>query len=113
MSLGLGNGQRRRAWLNPIQRERRGRRPNEHHNPLEPFRAEGGLRYNPKVAKRRPRTLSDDQWRNVFAALRCHRDRALLALAPAVRMDLSLSTSGQQGRSGGRPGVGAPRRAVG
>lgn len=67
--------------LNPIQRASRGRRPNEHHNPMEPFRAERRLRYNPPVPRRRPRTLTDDQWRDVFAALRSHRDRALLALA--------------------------------
>ena len=66
--------------LNPVQRVIRGR-PNAHHNPMEPFRLVGRLRYNPPVPKRRPRTLSDEQWRNVFAALSSHRDRALLALA--------------------------------
>lgn len=66
--------------VNPVRRAGRAR-PNEHHNPMEPFRPEGRLRYNPPIAKRRPRTLSDEQWRDVFAALRSHRDRALLALA--------------------------------
>jgi integrase/recombinase XerD len=74
MELGLG------PVLNPVQLSGTRGRGNAHHNPLEAFRAEGRIRYNPKVAKRRPRTLSDDQWRDVFAALRCHRDRALLAL---------------------------------
>ncbi|MBE1485565.1 hypothetical protein H4W31_001203 [Plantactinospora soyae] len=36
---------------NPVPRDRRGSRPNAHHNPLEPFRPEGRLRYNPKVPK--------------------------------------------------------------
>ena len=66
--------------VNPVRRAVHAR-PNEHHNPMEPFRPEGRLRYNPPIAKRRPRTLSDKQWRDVFAALRSHRDRALLALA--------------------------------
>ncbi len=66
--------------VNPVQRAGRAR-ANSHHNPMEPFRAEGRLRYNPPVPKRRPRTLTEEQWRDVFAALRSHRDRALLALA--------------------------------
>jgi integrase/recombinase XerD len=66
--------------VNPVQRGVRVR-ANAHHNPMEPFRPEGRVRFNPPVPKRRPRTLSDDQWRDVFAALRSNRDRALLALA--------------------------------
>jgi integrase/recombinase XerD len=66
--------------VNPVRRATRAR-PNAHHNPMESFRPEGRLRYNPVIPKRRPRTLSDGQWRDVFAALRSHRDRALLALA--------------------------------
>jgi integrase len=66
--------------VNPVQRAARAR-PNAHHNPMERFRPEGRVRYNPPIPKRRPRTLSDEQWRDVFAALRSHRDRALLALA--------------------------------
>jgi integrase len=67
--------------VNPVRRATRGRRPNEHHNPMEPFRAEGRLRHNPPIPRRRPRALTGVQWRDVFAALRSHRDRALLALA--------------------------------
>ena len=53
--------------VNPVPRERRDRRrPNAHHNPLEPFRPEGRIRYNPKVPKRRPREMSDERWRDVF-----------------------------------------------
>lgn len=66
--------------VNPVQRVA-AFRPNAHHNPMEPFRAEGKIRYNPPIAKRRPRTLTDEQWRQVFGVLRSHRDRALLALA--------------------------------
>lgn len=68
--------------VNPVSRQRvSGRRPNGGHNPMQSFRPEGRLRYNPKLPRQRPRTLSDEQWVGLFAALRSHRDRALLALA--------------------------------
>lgn len=75
--LELGDG----PLVNPVQVERvGGRRGQAHHNPLEPFAAEGRLRYNPKLPKRSPRAMPDRCWTELFAALRCHRDRALLAL---------------------------------
>ena len=68
--------------INPVPRDRgRGTRPNAHHNPLEPYRAEGRLRYNPPVPKRRPRAIPDERWVELFGALRGNRDRAILALA--------------------------------
>jgi site-specific recombinase XerC len=71
-----------RPLVNPVPQERgRGRRPNEHHNPLEPHRPEGRLRYNPKIGKRTPRAMPDQRWNELFGGLRSHRDRALLALA--------------------------------
>jgi integrase len=68
--------------INPVQLDRRhrGRRPHVHHNPLEPFRAEGKIRYNPKIPKRRPREMPEERWRDVFAGLRSNRDRALLSM---------------------------------
>lgn len=68
--------------INPVQLDRRhrGRRPNAHHNPLEPFRPEGKIRYNPKLPKRRPREMPDDCWKDVFGGLRSNRDRALLSM---------------------------------
>jgi integrase len=57
------------------------RRPHAHHNPLEPYKGEGRLRYNPKVPRRRPRQMPDERWNELFAALRSNRDRAILALA--------------------------------
>jgi integrase/recombinase XerD len=48
--------------VNPVPLQRRGgQRPNAHHNPLQPFRPEGRLRYNPPAPKRRPRAMSDQQ----------------------------------------------------
>jgi integrase/recombinase XerD len=67
--------------INPVQLDRRGGRPNAHHNPLEPFRPEGRIRYNPKIPRRRPREMPEERWRDLFAGLRSNRDRALLALA--------------------------------
>ncbi len=68
--------------VNPVPVERAaGRRANAHHNPLEPFRTEGRLRYNPKLPQRRPRAMPDQRWNELFAALRSNRDRALLSIA--------------------------------
>jgi integrase/recombinase XerD len=67
--------------INPVQLDRRTRRPYAHHNPLEQFRPEGKIRYNPKIPKRKPREIPDDRWNELFGALRSNRDRAMLALA--------------------------------
>jgi integrase len=68
--------------VNPVKQERsRGRRANAHHNPLERFRAEGRLRYNPKLPRQRPRAIPDERWLELFAQMRSNRDRAILALA--------------------------------
>lgn len=64
--------------INPFQPVT-GRR-NTHHDPLTRFVGDP-LRYNPKVARKHPRSLSDEQWNDVFAALGSHRDRALLSMA--------------------------------
>jgi integrase/recombinase XerD len=67
--------------VNPVPQDRvRGRRPNAHHNPLEPFRPEGRLRYNPPLPRRRPRAMPDELWDGLFAAMPSDRDRAILAL---------------------------------
>lgn len=63
----------------PLQLARGGRR-HAHHNPLAPFRAEGRIRYNPKVPRQRPRQIPDTRWNELFAAMRSNRDRAILAL---------------------------------
>jgi integrase len=67
--------------VNPVQLARRARRPHAHHNPLEPFRPEGKIRYNPKVPRRKPREMPEERWRDLFSGLRSNRDRAILALA--------------------------------
>jgi integrase/recombinase XerD len=68
--------------INPVPLDRRrGTRPGAHHNPLEPHRREGRLRYNPKIPQRRPRAMPDERWNDLFSAMRSNRDRAILALA--------------------------------
>ncbi|MFF2165426.1 tyrosine-type recombinase/integrase [Streptomyces sp. NPDC058175] len=42
-------------------------------------RQSGGGRYRPSVPQRRPRRIPDGHFNDLFAALRYHRDRALLA----------------------------------
>src|SRR5260370_33543242 len=66
--------------VNPVVLDREGRRANEHHNPLVPFRAGGRIRYNPKVPQRTPRAMRGERWNELFAGLRSNRDRAILAL---------------------------------
>jgi integrase len=67
--------------VNPVPRERvRGGRPHGHHNPLQPFRAEGKLRYNPSRPKRRLRAMPDELWLDLFGTMTSDRDRAILAL---------------------------------
>jgi integrase/recombinase XerD len=68
--------------FNPVVRElgRNGARANAHHNPLQPFRAEGRLRYNPRLPKRRPRMMPDEEWGRFFAVMASNRDRALMAV---------------------------------
>jgi integrase len=62
----------------PLARGRRGR-PNAHHNPMEPFRAERVGRYRPKTPRRIPRQIPDEKFDELFARLGSHRDRALVA----------------------------------
>jgi site-specific recombinase XerC len=64
----------------PLSRERRDRRGHEHHNPMEPFRAERVGLYRPRVARRIPRCIPDELFNRLFAELGSHRDRALVAL---------------------------------
>jgi integrase/recombinase XerD len=93
--------------INPVQLARRGQRANAHHNPLEPFRAEGRLRYNPRVPKAKPREMPEQRWRDLFAGLQS---------GPG-----DLGHRGQQRRSRvrtargpvGGPGLGRPASARG
>ncbi|WP_284740433.1 tyrosine-type recombinase/integrase [Amycolatopsis sp. RTGN1] len=78
----LDLGEAQGPLVNPVPlRRSRGARPNAHHNPLQQWRTDGQLRYNPKIPKRMPRAMTDEQWFALFGALRSNRDRAILAVA--------------------------------
>jgi hypothetical protein len=69
------------AILNPflLDRSRRGKRANVHHNPMEPYRNERTGLYRPRVPTRIPRSIPDEEFNEIFARLSSHRDRALVA----------------------------------
>ena len=59
----------------PLVRERAGGRAHAHHNPMEPFGKERSGRYRPRLAQRVPRRIPDERFNQIFARLRCDRDR--------------------------------------
>ena len=63
----------------PLDRSRGGGRAHAHHNPAEPFRRERAGLYRPVVASRIPRSVPDEEFNEIFAALPSHRDRSLVA----------------------------------
>jgi integrase len=63
----------------PLDRSRRGRRANAHHNPMEHHRDERSGLYRPRISTRAPRSVPDDEFNEIFARLGSHRDRALVA----------------------------------
>jgi integrase len=64
--------------VNPFPLARVGR-AHAHHNPMEPFDGQRSGLFRPKTVQRIPRQVPDDRFDELFAALRSHRDRALLA----------------------------------
>ncbi|MFF0087377.1 tyrosine-type recombinase/integrase [Streptomyces canus] len=65
--------------VNPVPDSRSRRRALAHVSPLEPARPHRRARLRPKIPARQPRAIPDSQWEELFAAMRCTRDRALLA----------------------------------
>jgi site-specific recombinase XerC len=63
----------------PLDRSRRGGRAHAHHNPMELYRPELSGLYRPAVPSRIPRSVPDEEFNEIFAALHSHRDRALVA----------------------------------
>ena len=90
--LDVGSG----PLVNPVPLDRSTRRANAHHNPLDQFRPQGRIAYNPKLPKLKPRAMPDERWADVFAALRSNRDRALLAvtISSAARASEMLGLRG-------------------
>ena len=86
----------------PLDRSRRGGRAHAHHNPMEPFHPERSGLYRPAVPSRIPRSVPDEEFNEIFAALGSHRDRALVAfyVSTGARASELLSVS----RGGVDPG---------
>ena len=66
--------------VNPFPLARRPGRAAAHRNPMDPFPSEQAGRYRPRVPEQAPRQIPDRLFDELFAALGCHRDRALVAL---------------------------------
>lgn len=67
--------------INPVPEPGRGhRRLNAHHNPMEPYAAHWRGSYRQKVPQQAPRGIPDALFEELFGAMTCNRDRALLAL---------------------------------
>jgi site-specific recombinase XerC len=64
--------------VNPFPLARSGR-AHAHHNPVEPYDGQRSGLFRPRAARRIPRQVPDGRFDELFAALRSHRDRALLA----------------------------------
>jgi integrase len=62
----------------PLTRGRQ-RRPNDHHNPMEPFRRERSGLFRPRVVQQTPRRIPDEMFNELFTLLGSDRDRALVA----------------------------------
>jgi len=62
------------------RQQRRGGRAHAHHNPMEPYRRERSGQYRPRLVPRKPRSIPDARFNELFAGLGSHRDRALVAL---------------------------------
>ncbi|MFD4374317.1 tyrosine-type recombinase/integrase [Streptomyces sp. NPDC058486] len=78
----------------PLDRSRRGRRAHAHRNPMDPPRNERTGLYRPRVPKRVPRSVPDEEFNEIFARLPSHRDRALVAfyISTGARASELLST---------------------
>ncbi|MDP8927761.1 MAG: tyrosine-type recombinase/integrase [Actinomycetota bacterium] len=97
--LGLG------PVINPVPTRRRGEsRRNAHHNPLEPWPVGRRAVYRQKQPKGMPRSIPDEAWQELWAALDNHRDRALfsLLLSSAPRAQELLDMRGHDVDWGGQ-----------
>jgi site-specific recombinase XerC len=65
--------------MNPFPLARRPGRAAAHRSPMDPVPDERAGRYRPRVTERVPRQIPDTAFAELFAALGCHRDRALAA----------------------------------
>jgi len=87
--------------VNPFPLARPGR-AHAHHNPMEAFPKQKAGLFRPKVPQRVPKQIPDAVFNQLFARLRSHRDRALVAfwVSAGARASELLSVT----RSGADPG---------
>ncbi|MFD8609589.1 tyrosine-type recombinase/integrase [Streptomyces sp. NPDC059631] len=97
----------------PLDRSRRKGRANAHHNPMDAHKQERKGRYRPIVPERIPRRIPDDKYTEVFAGLRSHRDRALLAFWVSTGARASeLLTSNERDALPGQQLIGVIRKGT-
>lgn len=98
----------------PLGRSRHDSRRHAHHNPMDPHRNERVGRYRPTVASRIPRSVPDTEFNDIFARLRSHRDRALVAfyVSTGARASELLSVT-QGGADPGRQLITVIRKGTG
>jgi integrase len=98
----------------PLSRSRHGGRANAHHNPMEPFPNERTGLYRPRIPRRVPRSIPDEEFNEIFARLPSHRDRALVAfyVSTGARASELLSTT-QGGVDPGRQLISVVRKGTG
>ena len=98
----------------PLDRARRAGRANAHHNPMDPYRDQRAGLYRPRLPRRVPRSIPDDQFNEIFAALPSHRDRALVAfyVSTGTRASELLSVT-QGGVDPGRQLITVTRKGTG
>ncbi|NYV73270.1 site-specific integrase [Streptomyces sp. UH6] len=66
--------------VNPVPNSAQRRRALGHRSPLEPTPVVGRARLRQRVPDRPPRSIPDRLWDELFAAMNCDRDRALLEI---------------------------------
>lgn len=81
----------------PLDRSRRGGRAHAHHNPMEPYRGEKSGLYRPRLPRRIPRSIPDEEFNEIFARLPSNRDRALVAFYVSTGARASELLSATQG----------------
>src|SRR4051794_23222597 len=97
----------------PLVRNWRSARANAHHNPEDDHQKQRTGLYRPKIPQRIPRRIPEDKYTEVFAGLRSHRDRALLAfwVTTGARLE-ELLTATQGGAIVGQQTVGVIRKGT-
>ncbi len=95
----------------PLVRERRSARPGSHSDGEKKHRSRRSGLYRPTVPQQIPRRIPDEKYTEVFAGLRSHRDRALLAfwVATGARAE-ELLTAKHGGAVVGEQTVGVIRK---